>query len=53
MRHDASVHQPAPSMTRERKSWKPIPKSPLSCPTIYLATSVELLSSSVSRYGGW
>ena len=22
-RHDASVHQPAPSMTRERESWKP------------------------------
>jgi hypothetical protein len=53
MRHDASVHQPAPFMTRERKSWKPIPKSPSSCPTIYFATCVELRSDSTSRYAGW
>jgi hypothetical protein len=53
MRHDASVHQPAPFMTRERKSRKTVPKSPLSCPMIYFATSEELLSSSISHYVGW
>jgi hypothetical protein len=53
MRHDASVHQTAPFMTRERKSWKPIPKSPLSCPTIYFATFAELRRSSISLCVGW
>ena len=54
MRHDASVHQTAPIYDQgARTSWKPIPKSPLSCPTIFFATSVESLSSSISRYVGW